>query len=365
MTAACYRSRNTHWVINPLTYQFPVLVTQPLLSTTDDAQAPPVPFAVAGFIETQVLVETDLKESFPDCFQENNALWCYFIDDGGFIVFNSQGHKLVEDLQTMFPVGISLYSKDPCLMNQLVRDGIFKQFRTSHETCTCDVDQLLFRSDSSSFTHLFHVAMSAFANIINMMHLVSLSMIRSSFYDIIQLLFHPKIVETLELGLNNVILCEQTVIKYTFGETEEINENMTICTSTCTCNEVEPYFAKRIANTNLLLVSVRNSFGRLCKSCSVTEKRISARDGTKLFEEYSQDSLSEKDNPVSEFKVNTCNYSPRVQQSQTRGCVETWSQERLLFTVCDFCTAKMISPAFILCMIISALIGKKSFLNHA
>ena len=205
----------------------------------------------------------------------------------------------------MYPVGINLYNKDPCLMNQLVTDGFYHRFQKTTKTCSCDAEQVLYQSSAEMLRHFIGYMLTAFINFINFMQCISFGVLRNLITDAAYWIFMPKVAESLELGPNEVQLCEQKVIKFAFGDTQFKSANITNCTSTCSCNnhEIKPYFARRIENSNLLLVSVPNSFARFCgSSCPIDEARVSIVDETKLFEDTLR--LSMRDSgPVREEKV--------------------------------------------------------------
>ena len=327
--ADCFRSQNTLFYYEVSFNLFPAMITQPLVHDG-------LPFAVSGFILTQEDVATRMQTAFPQCFETRH--YCYFLDEGGFIVFNSQGSKLLEDVQTTYLLGANLYFKDFCLMTQLIEDDIYRKFEVYRPTCGCNSADVLYSSTSDSLTSfiltLIRSAVSSLLSFIAFISTTSIHMLSQEFFKI--LLYLPHETETLETGYLQTHLCQQKLIKFTYGNATQMEKRQNNCTESCQCTRPKPYFAKRINGTNLLLVSIVHDLEKQCPSCSqLSEPRVSLVPETILFEDKLKRSLTKSREPVKEYKVNTCNYRPRSQQNQTRGCITTWEEEQRLFPECD------------------------------
>merc|ERR1712178_474014 len=101
-------------------------------------------------------------------------------------------------------------------------------------------------------------------------------MLQNIFSTTVHMIFLPDASEPLETGEPPSIICQETALKFAFGSQTEVSSTQSNC-SDCDCSPENPYFAKRISGTNLLLVSIKNDFGNsyICPSCSPGGKRLS------------------------------------------------------------------------------------------
>ena len=341
--ADCLRSQNTLHIYDVAFNVFPAIMTRPLIDNQ-------LTFAVSGFILTQEDVSTKMQSAFPECFTSSH--YCYVLDEGAFIVFNSQGNKLVEDVQTTYLLGATLYFKDYCLMNQLIEDGIYQKFEVYRPTCGCDSEDVLYGSSSNSLSSfILSLLTSTISSVISFITFISSTSIQLISHEILNiLLYFPQETEELETGPLKTHLCHQKLFKFTYGTADEASGKQNNCTANCDCTRPKPYFAKKIQGTNLLLVSIVHDLEKQCPSCShLSEPRVSLVPETVLFEDKLRWSLTESRKPVEEYKVNTCSYRARSQQNQARGCVSTWEEEQKLFPQCDF-SEHIYTKSLFLCM---------------
>ena len=202
--ATCYRAENAYWQYDVQTYVFPFIMSKRLACYNYDSGTS-VSFAVSGIFLTRDQFDGKTFSFFKDCFSKE--ITCYFLDEGGFIVrANLETRPPVpEELQNKFAIGANLYSKDPCLMRQLVHDGIYKQVQVVKPMCSCQPNELFNESSCEVLSNMVKTFLATFWMLLQSLAQVAVP----SFTHLCSLFFAPSFVEPLEKGPSETHMCQR------------------------------------------------------------------------------------------------------------------------------------------------------------
>ena len=264
---------------------------------------------------------------------------CYFLDEGGFIIASSAETRpsVPEELQNKYAIGANLYSKDPCLMQQLVHDGIYKQVEVLKPTCACPSRDIFSESSCETISNILKTLLALFWTLFQALTQVSIPSINS----FAAMFFAPSLVEPLQIKFPERHVCQVKVIKFHLGTKTETSGVQTNCSSTCACAKFKQYYATKVASSNWVLVSILNDNEVQCEKCNhLHNSRISLTDEFHRFEDKQGRSIRKNGQPVQEYKINTCDYKPRAEKSQQRGCFDSYDEEKNLY--CNQCNLKSV-----------------------
>ncbi|XP_075259972.1 uncharacterized protein LOC142351713, partial [Convolutriloba macropyga] len=382
----CFQSEDSYWKFDRNTYTFPLFMTAALFTTDPDTQR--YNYGILGAVMEYKALLSWLESLFPECWNaevamEEPGLRCYILDEGAFIVANNRVKKdkrgtennpyfMAANMQNAF-IGANLHSLDYCLLQSLVRFGVYSSQQINNNICSCQASEIIPNKSSANrnlpTTDILALSIKILANFFIFGWTAVLSFVVNLSTNIGALtnfassivMFSTRIEGLPEFEPGSRMLCQLQTTKYIYTDRVQNVEASTNCSQFCpfSCDQGRKFRAHRIGQTNLLFVAVKGD-----PNCACGPKRTQIQQNFVLVENVVVGSGASSNK---ELKFNTCplsSYARMFSQSskdyssglKDLSCSANRNRREKRDTTCSFAARSSTALGFYLSVLLYAAI---------